>query len=243
MTLTDIELRVLGVLMEKSLTQGGSYPMTMNAVVLAGNQKQNRDPVVEYAEGDVARALHMLQTKGLVKEAAPAPGARATRFAHNVLDKFKWDRRQQAVMAELMIRGRQTAGELRTHASRMMPFADLAAVSAVLAELKSAVPPFIEELPREPGRSANRYRHLLGEDAARPATTTRPSPAAEPPAGPPPSTNAAMNPVESAALANAAALMERLARLEQRVEELERRTVPRAELDDDAAAPAFADSP
>jgi len=224
MTLTDIELRVLGVLIEKSLTQAGGYPMTMNALVLGCNQKQNRDPVVEFAEGDVARALHALQVKGLVKESAPAPGARATRFAHHVLDKFRWDRRQQAVMAELMLRGRQTPGELRTHASRMTPFDDLPAITVVLNELKNAETPFVEELPREPGRSADRFRHLLGE----PVSTTQAAMA-----GSPLSTAHDPNTPQSPRLPSSTtetpftdtdlqAVRERLSQLEERVERLAR---------------------
>lgn len=163
---TAAELRVLGVLIEKSLTQPGSYPLTLNALVLGCNQKQNRDPVVEFGESDVSRAIHTLQLKGLVKQAPPLPGARANRFQHHVVEALHWDRREQAIMAELMVRGRQTPGELRTNASRMTGFADLPAVLATLEALMRYTPPYVEELAREPGRSANRYRHLLGDETA-----------------------------------------------------------------------------
>lgn len=171
--LNDIEQRVLGVLIEKSLTQPGSYPLTLNAVLLGANQKQNRDPVVEYAEADVSRALHSLQLKGLVKQAAPAMGARANRFEHHVVEALHWDQREQAIMAELLLRGRQTPGELRTHASRMTPLQDMESVFAILQGLATAVPPFALELPREPGRSANRWQHRMGEDKS--TVTTVPS--------------------------------------------------------------------
>lgn len=161
--LSDVEQRVLGVLMEKALTQPGSYPLTINAIVLGANQKQNRDPVVEYAESDIARAVHSLQVKGLVKQAPPSAGARANRFQHYAVEVFHWDRREQAVMTELLLRGRQTAGELRTRAERMTPLPDLEAVNHVLRGLATAATTFVEELPREPGRSANRWRHLLAE--------------------------------------------------------------------------------
>ncbi len=164
-TLNEVELRVLGVLIEKSLSQAGSYPLTINAVLLGANQKQNREPVVEHSEGDVSRALHTLANKNLVKQAAPGMGARSNRFEHNVVERFHWDRREQAVMAELMLRGRQTAGELRTRGSRMTPIPDLPAVHSVLAALANYETPFAEELPREPGRSTTRFRHLLGEGA------------------------------------------------------------------------------
>lgn len=160
--LDEIEIRVLGVLIEKSLTQAGTYPLTMNAIVLGANQKQNRDPVLELAESDVARALTRLQQKRLVKQAPPSAGARSNRFEHSCVDAFQWDRRQQAIMAEFFLRGRQTPGELRTHASRMTPFPDLEAIGNTLRELASSSPPFVEELSREPGRSANRWRQLLG---------------------------------------------------------------------------------
>jgi uncharacterized protein YceH (UPF0502 family) len=162
--LSDTELRVLGVLIEKALTQPAGYPMTLNAITLGANQKQNRDPVVEYSEGDVSAALRTLEHKGLASRAETAIGARAVRFKHLAVEKFKWDRREQAVLAELMLRGRQTAGELRTRASRMTPLPDLQAVGSILEHLKATQPRYVEELPREPGRSANRFRHLLGRE-------------------------------------------------------------------------------
>ncbi len=164
-TLNEVELRVLGVLIEKSLSQAGTYPLTINAVLLGVNQKQNREPVVEHSEADVSRALHTLANKNLVKQAAPSMGARSNRFEHNVVERFHWDRREQAVMAELMLRGRQTAGELRTRASRMTQIPDLPAALAILTALAAYETPFAEELPREPGRSTTRFRHLLGEVA------------------------------------------------------------------------------
>lgn len=207
MQLNDIELRVLGVLLEKALTQPGSYPLTLNAIQLGANQKQNRDPVVDYSESDISRAVHSLQLRKLVKQAAPAPGARANRFAHNIVEVLHWDRREQAVMAELIMRGRQTAGELRTHAGRMTPFPDIEGVTATLRGLAQGEHRYVEELAREPGRSANRFRHLLsGGDAVSESVEkfTQPSGVAT------------LNlPAEEFA-----ALEERVARLELRVEQL-----------------------
>ena len=206
--LSETELRVLGVLIEKSLTHAGGYPLTMNAIVLGASQKQNREPVVDYTEVDVARALHTLQLNGFAKEAPTAFGARANRFAHNAVEHLGWDRREQAVMAELILRGRQTAGELRTRASRMAPLNDLASVGAVLTCLAEHDPPFVAELSREPGRSANRFRHLLSKDeAAEPP---------EPPAPPVPSTEPSPAPPVSEDLPA------RVARLETRVDDLVR---------------------
>lgn len=115
LTLDDAEQRILGVLMEKCLSQPGSYPLTLNMIVLGANQKQNRDPVVEFPERELARALHSLQTRNLVGQARSAIGARANRFEHRVVEQLGWDRREQAVMAELLLRGRPDRGRT-THA-------------------------------------------------------------------------------------------------------------------------------
>ncbi len=162
MVLNDIEQRVLGVLMEKSLTQPDAYPLTFNSLLLGANQKQNREPVREFTEREISEGLRALELRQLVTQAPPALGARSVRFQHHVVEKFHWDRREQAIMAELMLRGRQTPGELRTHAGRMTSFVDLDAVGVTLNALRSHETPFVEELAREPGRSANRFRHLLG---------------------------------------------------------------------------------
>lgn len=162
----EIELRLLAVLIEKSLTQQASYPLTLNALLLGANQKQNREPVLTLTEGEVAAAVRRLQNKRSVAPATPQAGARANRFAHTVVERFGWDRHDQALLAELMLRGPQTAGELRGRAGRMATFADSVAVIALLGRLSEHDPPFVEELPREPGRSANRFRHLLATEAS-----------------------------------------------------------------------------
>lgn len=208
--LGEIETRVLAVMIEKSLTQPNAYPMTINSIVLAANQKQNREPVVEYSESQVATALGELIKRQLVVQAPPEYGARANRFAHRVVEMLRWDRREQALMAELMLRGRQTAGELRTRASRMTPFADLAAVLTTLDQLRKYSPPYVQELAREPGRSANRFRHLLTAES-RNESETRAAPAPLPQHEPVPST------VESIGTA----LELRYDDLEQRVSHLE----------------------
>src|SRR3972149_41663 len=98
--------------------------MTVNAITLGANQLQNREPVVSYGESEVSAALRNLIHKDLAVQSPPSSGARAVRFEHRAVEHFHWDRRDQAVLAELMLRGRQTAGELRTHASRMTPLPD-----------------------------------------------------------------------------------------------------------------------
>lgn len=172
--LGEVEIRVLGVLIEKALTSPSAYPMTVNSLVLGANQLQNRDPVVGYSESEVSHALHNMEHKGLVVQAATTMGARSVRFEHRVLEKFGWDRREQAVMTELMLRGRQTAGELRTRASRMTSLPELQAVVGLLETLKNRTPPFVEQLPREPGRSADRFRHLLSPEVTEVGQTADP---------------------------------------------------------------------
>lgn len=207
--LNDTELRVLGVLIEKSLTQPAGFPMSMNAIVLGANQKQNRDPVLELSEGEIAKALYSLERKRLVGQAPPSAGARVNRFDHRVVDRLGWDRRQQAVMAELMLRGRQTPGELRTRGSRMASIPDMAAVMSILQDLSSGERAFVEELPREPGRSTNRFRHLLASDS------TEDGPVVEADRHP--------DPVECDERTEDAGLSGRLAALEKRVALLEER--------------------
>ncbi|MCP4590777.1 MAG: DUF480 domain-containing protein [bacterium] len=153
--------RVLGVLIEKSLATPEYYPMTMNAIIAACNQKSNRDPMVSYTEGDVGRVIYELQEMQLVGQADSAHGARANRFEQRVHQELGWNRRHRAVMAELLLRGPQTVGELRTRSARMVPLPDPAAVGSVLEELAGMEPSRVRVLPREPGRSAVRHDHTM----------------------------------------------------------------------------------
>ncbi len=161
MTLNEFERRVLGVLIEKSMTQPEYYPMTLNAIVAGCNQKSNRDPVMELDEVAVDATLTELRKRGLIEHLFPAPGARTDRFQHKAEAVFGWGARERAIMTELMLRGPQTIGELRTHCTRMAPFESLEIVSNVLEALSQGESPFVAALPREPGRSAIRYTHLL----------------------------------------------------------------------------------
>lgn len=159
--LSPAQQRALGVLIEKSLAHPDYYPMTLNAITAGCNQKQNRAPIMSLSEGDVGRVIHELQEMNLVSQASAALGARANRFAHEVRVQLGWDRPHQAIMAELLVRGPQTAGELRSRAGRLSPFDSLGAVSQVLSDLGGRENPFVLELEREPGRSATRFTHLL----------------------------------------------------------------------------------
>lgn len=230
--LNEVEVRVLGVMIEKSLTTPGSYPLTLNAILLGANQKQNRDPVVEFTEAQIAQATHALQRRQLVKQAPPVAGARANRFEHNVVERLKWDRRQQAVLAELMIRGSQTAGELRGRGSRMTPIPDLLAVHEILHTLSTCDPPYLRELEREPGRSAIRFEHLLSSDIGDNVGTVvglGPAVAVETPAKVEETIAAVEHPAKGAETIDVAGLADRLAALEARVAELEKPSTPQAD--------------
>lgn len=159
--LDEIERRVLGVLMEKAFTSAEGYPMTVNSVTVGCNQKSNRDPVMELDEDTVWDALSRLKDRGLVTRILPPPGSRADKFKHLVADKWGWQSQQRAVMTELLLRGAQTPGELRTRCERMTAFADLGAVMQTLESLMSWQPPLVAALPRAAGQSATRYTHLL----------------------------------------------------------------------------------
>ncbi len=159
--LNPIERRVLGVLMEKALTQPDYYPMTVNAIVIACNQKSNRDPVMDLDELAVLDTLENFKRRGLVAQVLPAPGARVDRYKHLAENCWGWSARQRAIMTELLLRGPQTVGELRTHASRMIDFENLEIVNNVLETLMTGEPAWVAAMPREPGRSAIRYTHLL----------------------------------------------------------------------------------
>lgn len=161
MELKQEELRVLGVLIEKSLSQPAYYPMTLNAINNACNQKTNRDPVTSYTEGVVSDAIATLRKKQLVDQAEPDRGSRAIRFRHKVEEHFGWNAAQRAIMAELMLRGPQTLGELRSRASRMTHLESQDYARELLKELEDADPPIIIEMDREPGKSARRFAHLL----------------------------------------------------------------------------------
>jgi uncharacterized protein len=157
--LNPVETRVLGCLAEKELATPEYYPLTLNALLNACNQKSNRDPVVTYDEMTVAAALESLRPLGLVTQSAE--GGRVAKYCHNLDGKLKLDPAELAVMVELLLRGPQTAGELRQRASRMTPLETLPQVEEVLEELLARDEPVIARLPRQPGRKEHRFAHLL----------------------------------------------------------------------------------
>jgi uncharacterized protein YceH (UPF0502 family) len=169
--LGPIERRVLGVLLEKSLAQPSYYPMTLNALIAGCNQTSARDPVMNLDEDTVWNALEALRQRGLVSKVMAGMSGRVDRFKHEVKAVFGWEKPARAVMAELLLRGPQTLGELRSRGARMFPFDNAEAVTAVVEALSQSDSPSVAPLPRSPGRSATRYTHLLYPDDERPAAT------------------------------------------------------------------------
>lgn len=159
--LTPEEVRVLGCLVEKRLSTPDSYPLTMNAVVLACNQTSNRDPVVEYDVATVNAALKNTRGDGwsLILSGA---GARVPRFKETLTEKLGLPPASAAILAELMLRGPQTPGELRVRCTRMHRFDDLERLESALQEMASRAQPLVVQLPLQPGRREARYAHLLG---------------------------------------------------------------------------------
>jgi len=166
--LTEIETRVLGSLVEKDITTPDYYPLSLNALVNACNQKNNRDPVMTLDENAVRDALSSLQEKRL---AGPAGGAdsRVTKFEHRLQEVFNFDRRETAVICVLLLRGPQTPGELRSRTDRMYHFDALDDVVSTLDRLAQREPPLARMLPRQPGTKESRYTHLFsGEPPEQP---------------------------------------------------------------------------
>ena len=161
--LSEVETRVLGALIEKELTTPEYYPLSLNALVNACNQKSNRYPVMNLDENAVNQALRSLDKEGLAGP-ADAMDNRVTKFGHRLQEAFNFDRREIAVLCELLLRGPQTPGELRSRAERMHHFDDLGQVQSTLQHLGQREPPVVKILPRQPGTKEARYAHLLSGD-------------------------------------------------------------------------------
>jgi len=157
------EVRILGSLAEKQMATPEYYPLTLNALVAACNQKSNREPVMELTEGEVQSALDRLQSEKLVWKVM---GGRAVRWEHNLDATLQIDRPSKAVLALLLLRGAQTPGELRGRTERMYRFEALDDVQSTLQRLMDRQPPLVRVLPRQPGTKESRYMHLLAGDTA-----------------------------------------------------------------------------
>jgi len=204
--LTDIETRVLGSLIEKDITTPDYYPLSLNALVNACNQKNNRDPVMTLDESAVRDALATLQEKRL---AGPASGAdsRVTKFEHRLQEVFNFDRREIAVVCVLLLRGPQTPGELRSRTDRMYHFEVLDDVVSTLDRLAQREPPLTRILPRQPGTKESRYTHLFSSEPPQEQSVARSCPERESKGLPP-------------AAAGATSSADRLAALEEEVTRL-----------------------
>jgi uncharacterized protein len=173
--LNQLEVRVLGSLMEKETTTPDYYPLSLNALVNACNQKSNRDPVMDVDESAVREALYSLGAKGLAGPVSSAD-SRVTKYEHRMQEAFNFTRREAAVLCVLLLRGPQTPGELRGRTERLFRFDDLADVHSTLQRLAQHDPPLAKMLARQPGTKEARYVHLMTDsaetwDTAQPPTT------------------------------------------------------------------------
>jgi uncharacterized protein YceH (UPF0502 family) len=159
--LTDIEIRVLGALMEKSKTTPDYYPMTLNSLTAACSQKTSRYPVVEYSEETISIALRNLKGIGLVSPAIGA-GSRSEKFKHNFDFRYEVTEGEYALLCLLFLRGPQTPGELNTNSNRLHEFPSLTIVNETLNKLATSSPPLVKELSKRSGQKEARYIHLFG---------------------------------------------------------------------------------
>src|SRR5438477_4927492 len=197
MQLSGMEARVLGSLIEKEITTPDYYPLSLNSLVNACNQKNNREPVMNLDDDTVREALDALHAKNL---AEPASGveSRVTKYEHRLQETFNFNRGETAILCVLLLRGPQTPGELRGRTERMQRFEALDEVQSTLQRLMECEPPLVKVLPRQPGTKEARYTHLLSGDMEDVSVARASSPA----------------------IANNPADTERLARLEDEVQEL-----------------------
>lgn len=160
--LNDIEVRVLSSLAEKSATTPEYYPLTLNALVNACNQKSNREPVVEYLSGTVGDALESLKERGLIR--VRLGDGRVPKYQHYFQEGYSINSKEMAILCELMLRGPQTGGELRTRTERFDEVMELSEVEIILNNLAEREVPLVIKLPRQPGKRENRFMHLLAGD-------------------------------------------------------------------------------
>jgi uncharacterized protein YceH (UPF0502 family) len=198
--LSPVEARIVASLVEKEATTPDSYPLTVNAIVLACNQKTAREPTMDLEPGEVGHALRQLEVRGWVKS---QHGSRAERYAHRLEAMLSLTRAQAALLALLMLRGPQTAYELLARSERLAQFNGVDDVQYALERLSQRTPPLVVALPRQPGQRGDRYAHLLSGEPDIPESPVAVS------GGSPGS------------------LAERVAALEQRMAELEARLAER----------------
>ena len=216
--LDPLEARVIGSLVEKQITTPDQYPLSLNALVSACNQKSNRDPVMSLDEAAVQHTIDTLSRKHLVLERSGF-GSRVPKYQHLFCNteygSLKFSPQELAIVCELLLRGPQTPGELRSRASRMAPFTDGSEVAAALqGRLERESGPLVARLAREPGRRDSRYMHLFGGEPPPQAVAEEATP------------EEAAHPLHGEMLTNGDTLVSRVARLEDEVRQL------RAELEE-----------
>jgi uncharacterized protein YceH (UPF0502 family) len=182
--LSALEARVIGCLIEKQITTPDQYPLSLNSLVAACNQKSNRHPVLDLDEATVQNTLDQLARRHLVIEKSGF-GSRVLKYQHRFCNTefgtFKLSAHELAIVCELLLRGPQTPGELRARASRMEPFADVTQVEGTLEALRTREDgPLVVQLPREPGRRDSRWAHLFSGPVAVPAPAAEPAGGAAP---------------------------------------------------------------
>jgi uncharacterized protein len=225
MHLSHHQLRVLGSLIEKEITTPENYPLSLNALLNACNQRSSRDPVLDLTEEEVRQALHSLEDLALV---TPVRDARVPKYEHRIRTVLNLRRDETAVLCLLMLRGPQTPGELRSRADRLYTFDDLTAVQSTLERLatrpaanaaSNETGPLTTILPRQPGSREARYAHLLGDQSNQtpmhhPAATAEAKPAESYPSTSDPSTTERLARMEAEIASLSAALQELRARIE-----------------------------
>ncbi|HCE41945.1 MAG TPA: DUF480 domain-containing protein [Lentisphaeria bacterium] len=179
-TLTAVEARVLGCLIEKQITTPDTYPLSLNSLTLACNQKSNRDPMMELDDQTVLRTVDKLRDKNLAQMISMA-GSRVMKYSHDAERTLGLDTPALALLCELLVRGPQTPGELRGRASRMAAFENIESVETVMNALMTRQPePLVVLLPRQPGRKESRYAHLLSGEVKVDETAMAPAPGPAP---------------------------------------------------------------
>ena len=181
-SLNPTEARVIGALIEKAITTPDQYPLSLNALVNACNQKSNRDPVLNLDEQTVQSTLDALKKRFLVSEAS-GYGSRVTKYQHRFCNSafggLQLSPAELAILCELLLRGPQNPGELRSHGERLHAFSGSDEVESSLTRLAEREEPLVEKLPREPGKREARYRHLFAatvEEGTSPVYTELPPP-------------------------------------------------------------------
>jgi uncharacterized protein YceH (UPF0502 family) len=169
--LSPVAARVLGSLVEKEITTPEYYPLSLNALANACNQKNNREPVMNLDEDEIRQALHQLEDDGLAG-AARGSDSRVAKYEHRMQEVFNFTRGEIAVVCVLLLRGPQTPGELRGRSERMHRFDELSDVQSTLQRLMQREPPLAKVMPRQPGTKEVRYAHLLSGEPAEVATAT-----------------------------------------------------------------------